>query len=188
MTKKPYFYDKDLKKVSCYSYVEFIKTLTELQTNNRIDYLKTIAAPAYCIIHKDGTSMHYHNWYNLFPVMEEEYGIELIVNQSQVNMQCFHMFLRSPVLKFEEAPIAEEVVEVMEVVEEEVPLVEVSLIEEESAQDVDWEKVWSLKDDTAKAASKDALIKYAMDNFGVELRKNQKFEKMVDGLKEALTK
>ena len=186
MKQKPYLYDEQLKKVSCYSYVDFIKTIVEFQTKNEIDYNKTIAAPAYCFIHKDGTSENFYNWYNLFPVIEEKYGIEIVVNQSQVNLQCYHLFLKpsAPEPVLEKPPV--EPLEVIEDIVTEVPVIEVEVQEEDSLS-VDWDKVWAMQDDNEKAASKEALCQYAL-TFGVELRKNKKFEKMVDEFKDALAK
>lgn len=70
-------------------------------------------------------------------------------------------------------------------------VVEAALVEEDSetledtVNTPDWDHVASLKDDSNKAESKDALEAYARE-FAIELSKNKKFDNMVAEFKAAL--
>lgn len=179
MQDKPYFYDKELLKVSCYSYVDFIKTLYQLQTKNTINVNKTLFCTKYTFALEGGVTKTHHTWYQLFPVLEEEYGIKLDVLKSHVNLESYVLYLTEPLdaldvsidlqaLSFDELD-DEDTLEGEEVV----------------SPTVDWDHVDSLYDDTDKIESKNRLEEYACE-FSVELSKRKSFENMVVDFQEAL--
>ncbi len=175
MEKQPYFYDEDLFKVSCYSYHEFIKTLALLQTKNTINVNKTLFSPQYVIQHEDNSFKQYHAWYNLFSVLEEEYGVSVDLSKSHVNLSSYYLYLKDPLEL--ETPVKATV--------EEPPLEEV--VSEDAIPDVDYDYLNSLYNEDDKSVSKSTLKDYCSENYGVELTKTKSFPNMIKELKEALS-
>lgn len=54
--------------------------------------------------------------------------------------------------------------------------------------DVDWDKLWSFKDDSKKRASKDALEQYVKSNFNIDLNKSNVFDDMIEEFKVLVNK
>lgn len=192
MQDKPYFYDKDLLKVSCYSYPDFIKTLHQLQTKNTIDVNKTLFCTKYTLVQEDGVTKAHHTWYQLFPVLEEEYGVKIDVLKSHVNLESYVMYLTHPIddvdveINLEELSFDEPSSEQEDVVED-ATLLETEFVAEDVSieQAVDWDYAESLYDDSNKVESKNLLEEYAC-KFNVELSKRKSFENMMVDFQEAL--
>lgn len=188
MEKQPYFYDEDLYKVSCYSYHEFIKTLALLQTKNTIDVNKTLFSPQYVIQHEDNSFKQYHAWYNLFSVLEEEYGVSVDLTKSHVNLSSYYLYLKDP-LKLEtpvkilvKTPVEEDLLE------DEVSTEETSEeVLEAAVPEVDYDYLNSFYNEDDKSGSKSSLKDYCSENYGVELTKTKSFPNMIKELKEALS-
>lgn len=196
MENKPYLYDKDLQKVTCCSYVDFIKTLHILQTKNKINVNKSLSCPNYTLITETGDTKEYFAWYNLFPKLEEDFGIDHNPLKSHSNSYIFSLFLNKPLegedVTLDLSVLQEESFEQEEEVSEELisfdveDVVEEVIVEEVSSQEsVDWDYVDSLYDDSDKKGSKDLLEDYAR-KWNVELAKNKSFANMVKDFKEAL--
>lgn len=187
---KPYFYDEQLYKVSCYSYADFIKTLAELQTLKPIDVNRTLFSPQYLIQHEDGSHEQFHAWYNLFPVLEEKYGIDVDVKKSQVNLQNFFLFLKSPLVIDGEETAVTDAEDAPEVEQEPVVEEENDVVEDEPSSPLSNEEkeyIFSMYNDKLKNGSKDKLEAYAIEKYGIDLSKRKSFENMVKELEEALS-
>lgn len=179
-----FYYDEILKKVSCYSYVDFIKTLNILAVKKPIDANKTLNAPRWMIVHEDGTSTHFIAWYNLFNVLDSVYGLDIDHKRSFVNLQTH-------VLVFNSEPTCLTMKEAFKNEEKELETVGVLTdeVDDKSSEDesqvlvVDFEELLSLKDDKKKRASKDALHKAVLTKYDINLNKGVVFDEMIDELR-----
>lgn len=196
MTKTPYYFDERYRTLSCHSYADFIQTIAAFQTKNKIDVNLTLRSTPYNIFHENGEVSQLYRWYNLLPILEEKYGIKHDIKRSFCSNQSFYLYVdeefKLPVV--ETQPIIEEKVEidtsslisldVAETHENEVVVAEASMEESTSTIPVDWDKCWSFEDDKKKRDSKDNLERFCKKEYGIDLRKNQSFAKMIDELKE----
>lgn len=187
MQDKPYIYDEELQRVSSYSYYDFLKTLSLLQSKNTIDVNKSAKIP-YTLITEAGETLQYVDWYTMFPRLEEDLGIEHDPLKSFKSSETYVLYMKSPLLLESVSLDLETISEEQEdVVEDISPLISIDLdeIEEEEEKGIDWDYVDSLYDDSDKRTSKDNLEEYARQ-FDVELAKNKSFQNMVKDFRKAV--
>lgn len=194
MIRTPYYFDEKYRTLSCHSYADFIQTLALLQTGSKIDVNLTLRSSPYTIFHEDGEVSQLFRWYNLFPLLEDKYGIKHDVKRSFCSNQSFYLYVS------EDFTLPEP--ETQAVVEEKVEmdtssLISLDVVEEPTGNDdgeavvdtegsivVDWEACWAFEDDSKKRESKDNLERFCKKEYGVDLRKNQSFANMIKELKE----
>lgn len=183
MTNKPFIYDKELKRVSCYSYYEFLKTLTMLNPTKSINVEASSRVP-YTIITETGETFQYVDWYTMFPRLVTDFGINHDPLKSFKSLDTYVLYVDEPLelvdveinveeLQQETAPLVSLDVEDKEELVEDKPAPKV-----EEVVEVDWDYVDGLYDAKDKKGSKDKLEEYAR-GFNVELAKNKSFQNMV---------
>lgn len=175
---KYYFYNEGSRCVTCYKYLDFIRTL-DLLLPRKIDVKKTIGKMCgFHIFFQDGTDKKFRGWYDLFPFLKNEMGMDLDLMRSSKSANRYSLYFNSkPTFNHEDA---------VEIDEGEDKKVEERESESDSFVVIDEEYVSSLYDENDKSGSKSALAKYASEYCGVDLNKNVKFEKMLENLREAI--
>lgn len=127
-------------------------------------------------------------WYYLFDSLAEDFGIMVNPQKSlRTGTNSYVLTLAEGAYNYEESgPFNTEnnkaVEETIATVEEEGSPVGV----EESINTIDYAYINSLYDEKEKASSKTALESYAIDLYGIDLRKNQTFQDMVVELEDKL--
>ena len=200
---KPYFYDKELNKVTCYSYQDFIKTLASLQTKGSpILVNDTLFLSSFHFIFADGTRKQYFKWYELYERIEEDLGIP--IKKRDFSNFCgattYVMMLDDSVSidtntdklvgveSVIEEPIVEDVVSdnaVDESIQEDVE----DLIEAEEVSDtveIDYDMLNSFFNEDDLKGSKSALEAYVQTTYGIDLNKRLSFSNMIAQLEEEL--
>ena len=147
------------KQIACDNFKKFISILT---TQGGLDFL-------YPICFGRGEIYHVYSRTDYFKT-ESEKKVDVVVEATL-----------KPVEGTEQPELPEVIVEVSEKLSE---VVETA----EDSSKVDWEKIWSMKDDNSKRQSKDDLEKYCKTEFGVDLNKKSKFDDMVKELETFLKK
>lgn len=170
----PYFYEKELKRVMCYSYVDFIETLAIIQTKGKeIDVNKSLFAASYSLIYVDGKYKEYYAWYEMFNNMEEDLGIKLDLSKSSASMSTYTMYLKEALdFKTEDSsmPSIIEVVEeslkdLSEDTEEDKPeleklLTEPGVFDKESSDDDNINVVTDVVEDDKESSSLSVEVDY----------------------------
>jgi hypothetical protein len=179
MSQLPYFFDEELNKVSCHTYNDFLKTINIL-TDKDIDVNRCGFTTPYNIFFVDGDHKNYFAWYNMFAAMKEDFGIDIDLKKSFKNLSAHYLY-------FNENPFKNVVQETVE--ESIAPLISLGVddteetIADEAVEGVsnvpDYEFLMAMYDDSAKAKSKDALERYCIKHYNINLRKNQPFDKMI---------
>lgn len=185
MKDKPYIYDEQLQRVSCFSYYHFLETLHLLQTKNSINVNKS-AKLSYTLITEDERTFDYVDWYTMFPRLEEDFGVDIDPLKSFKSLDTFVLYLKKP-LVLEDVSIDLESLSEGDTQLEDTPLISLDVDEDadESSPQVDWDFVDGLYDDSDKRTSKDNLEEYAR-GFDIELAKNKSFQNMVKDFQKAI--
>lgn len=183
MSSLPYFYDEELFKVSCHTYNDFLKTINTL-TDKDIDINRCGFTTPYNIFFVDGTNKNYYAWYNMFAAMKEDFGIDIDLSKSFKNLSAHYLYFSdNPFKGVVDKPAS---VDTDPVVEDQ-PLIVVdntsAEVDSQEKDAPDYEFLKSFYDDSAKAKSKDALERYCIKHYNINLRKNQSFDKMIDELR-----
>ena len=94
----PFFYERSIKRVTSYQYIDFLKTLDLLKTKGEdIDINGSIFTTKFSIRYKNGDFKCYYAWYEMFARLEEDLGIEIDLKLSTSSMSTFTLFLKNDV-------------------------------------------------------------------------------------------
>lgn len=157
--RRLYLVTSDGKRIACDNFKKFISILA---TKGDLDILYPICfgrAETYHIYSKT-------DYFNTQPeeVVEKETSVDEELIKEEV--------VEQPELSKVEESVSEEVVKPVE--------------EEESTPKVDWEHLESLYNEDDVRGSKDKLEAFVQETWGIDLRKNQKFDGMLEELRKAL--
>ena len=198
---KTYYYDKDINKVTCYSYPDFIKTLASFQRKGSpISVNDSLFLSNFHIMREDGSTCHYYKWYELFPKMEADFGIP--VKPRHFSNFCgsstYVMMLDDSVQvnidtdKLEDigAVVSEEISLEKEEVIVEVAVTEVTTEEESVTQDdkvdIDYDVLNAFFNEEDLKGSKTALESYVQATYNIDLNKRLSFSNMIAQLENEL--
>lgn len=182
--KANYFYIDEFKKLSCYTYLDFITTLDMLVPDREIDVNTTCKCTGFHLYFKDGQNQYFGFYSDFYKYIKEELGLDIDLGKSYRALQEYTLYFNTvPDLLLGKPVVKEEVVE--EVVEE---IKEVLDIETKEEVVIDYDELNALDDPEDKKGSKKALEALVQEKYGVDLNARKSFANMIAELEEALGK
>ncbi len=182
---RPYYYDKELYTLSCYSYMDLLTTISLIKTKGKtIDINTSVSISPYSVYYEDKTYKNYYAWYELFAKLEEDFGIEVNLNKCSGGSEFF-LSLKKP-MRLNTDPVLKEVVveTIGTLVDIEVEAAKVSSEEVSTSPSI--QDLSKLLNEDDLRGSKNKLEDEVKRAYGIDLRKNQTFQNMLKQLTEEL--
>ncbi|MCP3683203.1 MAG: hypothetical protein GY861_10985 [bacterium] len=165
--------------------VEAVASLTdEFDTEAMVEVLSKTNPRRIYLVTKGGKKIACDNFKKFISILTTQGGLDFLYPICFGRGETYHLYSKTDYFntvsqeKVVEPAVKEEKVEDVVVAEEEVTASPTSK--------VDWGALEDIYDEDDVRGSKDALEKKVKEDFGIDLRKNQKFEKMLEELRVAL--
>ena len=174
--------------------IEQLSSLTDkFDTEAMVEALPKSGPRRIFLVTAEGKQIACDNFKKFISILTTQGGLDFLYPICFGRGELYHVYSRTDYFETEsdkkvEAVVVEAALKPVEesVVSEKEP--EEVVVSEGESSKVDWEKIWSMKDDNSKRQSKDDLEKYCKTEFGVDLNKKSKFDDMVKELETFLNK